>query len=151
LRRIFDPLALRAGLALSAFAFDGPGNLMVATKELRGVAHNLAHHSQSSLSWVHPHLARVCKQAGTAIVTFDLLPENPYPPGLPNSEPLRLALSSLRTWFLGQLEHLGHAQSSISHAVLTFRFRDTDDYNSAVAASIGTSTGKAYSGGVDFF
>jgi len=123
---------------------------MAKLKELGCVAHNLAHHSQSSLSWLHPHLAKACWKAGIEGVSFDLLPNNPYPPGLPDSKPLRLALASLRDWFLGQLDHLGHDRSTVRRAILTFRFRNDDGFNSAVAATIETNAGKEYSGKVDF-
>jgi hypothetical protein len=123
---------------------------MAAMKELKGTAHNLAHHSQSSLSWLHPHLAQTCKKAGKDAVCFDLLPTNPYPPGLEKFEPLALALDSLRNWFFAQLERLGHDQSKLDHVVLTFKFRGVDGYNSAVAVTITTKAGKDYSGGVDF-
>jgi hypothetical protein len=123
---------------------------MVAMKELKGVAHNLADHSQSSLSWLHPHLAQACRKAGKEGVSFDLLSDNPYPDGLEKSEPLVLALASLREWFFAQLDHLGHDRANITRAVLTFKFRGEDGYNSAVAVTIGTNTGKEYFGRIDF-
>lgn len=119
-------------------------------KQLRGAAHNLAHHSQSGLSWLHPHLARACEEAGVQRVSFDLLPKNPYPADLPSCEPLRRALVVLREWFLGQLDHLGHDKADLDHVLLTFEFRDVHSYDSAVAAAIQTRAGKEYSGSVDF-
>jgi hypothetical protein len=123
---------------------------MAAMKELKGVAHNLAHHSQSALSWLHPHLAQACRKAGMDAVSFDLLPGSPYPPGLDESEPLALALASLQEWFFAQLQHLGHDRSTATRAILTFRFRAEDDYDCAVAVTIKTNTGKDYSGSIGF-
>jgi hypothetical protein len=119
-------------------------------KRLRGVAHNLAHHAQSGLSYLHPHLAEACKKAAIQSVSFDLLPESPYPSELASCEPLRLALVELREWFFGQLDHLGHDRSNLDHVFLAFEFRGADPYDSEVAAAIRTTTGKEYLGKVAF-
>jgi hypothetical protein len=122
---------------------------MASVKTLKGVAHNLAHHVQSGLSWLHPRLARACRTAGLEVVSFDLIPKDPYPDGLPVLEPLALALAELREWFFVQVNLHGHTRADISRARLTFGFAD-DGSNCAVVATIGTSTGRAYSGSVDF-
>ena len=137
-------------MQLNGNAFDGPGMVKASTKRLRGVAHNLAHHAQSGLSCLNPHLAKACEKAGILGVSFDLLPENPYPSDLPICEPLRFPLAALREWFLGQLDHLGRDKSDLGHVFLTFEFRDVESYNSAVAAAIRTTAGKEYLGSVEF-
>jgi len=115
---------------------------MASFRELRGIAHNLAHHSQSGLSWLYPHLRQVCRRAGVSVASFNLLPHDPYPADVPQWEPLRLALASLRVWFLELLAPHGHDQSNLCSVTLTFRFRDDDGSNPAVRATISTNTGK---------
>ena len=66
-----------------------------------------------------------------------------------NDKPLFAAALRIGVLF-AQLQHLGHDRASVSRAILTFRFRGEDDYNSAVAVTIGTHIGKEYSGSVDF-
>jgi hypothetical protein len=51
-------------------------------KTLRGVAHDIAHHAQDGLSWVHPHLFLACHDAGVTSAEFELLEKSPYPSGL---------------------------------------------------------------------
>lgn len=123
---------------------------MPAMKTMRGVANNLAHHSQSSLSWLHPHLAIACSRAGVRETRVELMASAPYPIGLPDFAPLRVALATLRTWFLEQMTHLGFDPRCAISAVLCFRFRLGDEYNSAVDATITTTNGREYLGHADY-
>ena len=124
---------------------------MPTERILRGVAHDLAHHAQSALGWLHPHLGQACREAGGRETTVKLLAPEPYPNGLPDREPLRLALAAMRGWFIDLLSRLGCDAASIEPATLDFRCRANDDYDSAVRVSLTTRRGKTYTVTSGFF
>jgi hypothetical protein len=68
---------------------------MASLKTLQSVAHDIAHHAQSSLGWLHPHLSQACRAAGRTTVQIRLTDADPYPQLLEPMEPLRLALLGL--------------------------------------------------------
>ena len=118
---------------------------MASLKTLQGVAHNLCHHAQSGLSWLHPHLGRACRAAGVSTAGLDFLDERPYPPGLPPSEPLGKALSSLGCRFWEMVEHQGLSRESVQSVRLEFTFRDlSSDYDCSVSAWVTSSRGRVY-------
>jgi hypothetical protein len=122
--------------------------LVVApTKQLNGVAHDLGHHSQSALSWLHPHLGEACREAKLTEVSVELLSENPYPAVLPQSEPLKLALSALRDWFCELLSRKGFEMADVQSATLIFQFRADreDDYSCGVLSTVVSRKSKAFS------
>jgi hypothetical protein len=123
---------------------------MASARGLRGIAHNLAHHTQSSVSWVHPHLAQVCHAAGVDEATVELLRPNAYPVGLSESEPLRFALDGLRSWFFDLLARHGYEEVALESVMLNVRFRGRDEYDSAVGVTIVTRERKVFAGSVDF-
>jgi hypothetical protein len=89
---------------------------------MNGVAHDIAHHGQSGLSWLYPHLGEACREAGVLTATVDLLDEQPYPLGLPNRTPLGLALSSMRQTLAAILEQHGFRLADVTSARLEFTF-----------------------------
>jgi len=98
-----------------------------STKSLRGVAHNLAHHAQSGLAFLYPHLWRACSDVGVRQAHLDLLSQAPYPVGLPYREPLAMALHTLRGRFLDILDKGGFAASDVSSVELVFEFPPEGD------------------------
>jgi hypothetical protein len=120
---------------------------LVSTRELNGIAHDLGHHSQSTLSWLHPHLGEACRRAKLTEVTVELLSTNPYPSVLPQSDPLQLALKGLRVWFSDLLVRHGFAETDVLSATLVFHFRvdRTDDYSCGVLSTVVSRTGKGFS------
>ena len=104
---------------------------MPSSKLLNGVAHDIAHHALSGLSYLHPHLTQVCKRARCATVTLDLLRESPLPADFPDYEPLRLASQALHRTFIGILESVGFTVADITTARLTFHVppEAPDDYS----------------------
>lgn len=122
---------------------------MPSLKRLRGVAHDVADHSQGTFGWLHPHLATACRLEGVLEARLELLVPEPYPDNLPRLEPLRLASRALRDWFVDLLSRLGYEPAIATSVVLTFYFRSNDDYNPAVRATIKTQCGKEYTGAVD--
>lgn len=131
---------------------------MASLKELQGVAHNIAHHSQSSMSWLHPHLGQACHLAGVSAAEVELLSAKPYPLGLPTHEllpslkPLELALQGLQTKFWEILKQQGLCRADISSVRLEFHFGalPRDAYLCSVAAVITATTGKVFQQSVPF-
>jgi hypothetical protein len=104
---------------------------MPSSKLLNGVAHDIAHHALSGLSYLHPHLTQVCKRAGRASVTLDLLRESPLPADFPDYEPLKLASQALHRTFVGILESVGFTVTDVTAALLTLNVSPDapDDYS----------------------
>jgi len=119
---------------------------MPSIKLLRSVAHNIAHHAQSCLSWLHPHMGEACRLASVTCADFELLTEQPYPSMLPRFEPLALALQGLQTKFWEILHLTGLPRESVQSVRLEFYFSPsrTDDYSCAVRAVITASDGKVF-------
>ncbi len=78
--------------------------------ELAGVAHNIAHHSCSGLSYISPHLSKSLRAVGLTTTEINLLDASPYPPTVQESEPLRLGLASLHNFVLALLERHGFSK-----------------------------------------
>ena len=89
---------------------------------LSAVAHDIAHHAQSGLSWLYPHLGEACREAATLSSTIDLTEPQPYPKDLPTRAPLRLALGALRRTLAALLERHGFSLGDLTEAQLEFRF-----------------------------
>lgn len=62
---------------------------------LAGVAHDIAHHAASGLSYLSPHLALALRAAGLQTTQMSLLDTGPYPDVLAEYPALRLALAAL--------------------------------------------------------
>ncbi|MDZ4057586.1 MAG: hypothetical protein U1D69_11625 [Polynucleobacter sp.] len=124
---------------------------MPSQRALAGVAHDIAHHAGSGLSYVHPHLYQACRSAGVREATVDLLDSAPYPPGVPQLEPLRLSLSALRDKFFAILSANGLAASDIASISLRFQFPllGADGYTCQVAARLQSSQGRLFTAVVD--
>jgi hypothetical protein len=124
---------------------------MASLKRLNGVAHDIAHHSQSGLSWLHPHLAQLCRLSGVSSASIDLLADNPYPVGVAHAAPLAKALGALREWFESNLIAQGFATSDVRRVRLAFLFRQGgDDYTCAVIATVEDRDGRAHSADLPF-
>jgi hypothetical protein len=124
---------------------------MASLKRLNGVAHDIAQHSQSGLSWLHPHLAQVCRLSGVSSATIDLLADDPYPAGIAHAAPLAKALGALRHWFESNLIAQGFATNDVQSVRLAVLFRKGgDDYNCAVAATVLDREGETHSADLPF-
>ena len=119
---------------------------MATQRELLGIAHNIAHHAQSGLSWLHPHLAEACRFALVDAAEVELLDPQPYPLALPRRKPLEGALQDLQTRFWGMLELQGISRDSVQSVRLKFLLSPsrTDNYSCAVTAVITASNGKIF-------
>jgi hypothetical protein len=86
--------------------------------DLAGVAHNIAHHAASGLSWITPHLALALRDAGVETTEISLLSEQPYPPNVAESQPLRPGSVAMHGFVVSLLETHGFAVADVSSVVL---------------------------------
>lgn len=125
---------------------------MASLKEPNGVAHNIAHHSQSSMSWLHPHLGQACQLAGVSAATLEFLEAQPYPTGLPTQEllprlkPLKMALKGLQAKFWEILEQQALCRADVSSVRPEFDFWSSpvDAYSCSVSTVIMAANGKVF-------
>lgn len=123
---------------------------MASIKLLSGVAHDIAHHSQSSLSGLHPHLAQACRSVGVNRIVLEILSEQLYPASLPKLKPLETALSNLQEKFWKMIDLKNISRECIVSAQLVFIFPwSHDDYFCSVRAIVTTSVGKIFTRKVD--
>jgi hypothetical protein len=124
---------------------------MTSARILAGVAHDLAHHTQSSLSWIHPHIEEGLREAGEFDTTFELLADAPYPPNIGEKEALRLALKSLKQKFFEIADRNGFMPHAVKSALLTIQIPrfGGDSHTCSVRATITASNGHTYSATVE--
>jgi hypothetical protein len=125
---------------------------MASTKRLNSVAHSLAHHAVSSLSYLHPYLAEACDGMGTSYVEFDLLVPHTYPEAIVRIKPLVLSLDELRNFLRRLLNSEGFRIEDISSVLLLFSFNleRLDYYCSICTATIVTAAGKKFEKTVNY-
>jgi hypothetical protein len=125
---------------------------MPSQKILSSVAHNIAHHAVSGLSYVHPHLKPALVEIGLNSISIDLLKPSPCPIQLQSNKPLVLALAGLHSKFEEILEAEGLSISSLQSAQLLFDFPSnySDNYCSDCHASLTAVTGKTYRQSVNY-
>lgn len=119
---------------------------MPSQRALAGVAHDIAHHAASGLSYIHPHLYQACVAAGVRTARIDLLASDPYPSGLPEIQPLRLALGALQEKFSDVLRANGFAASDVAEAGLAIQFplAGADGYTCQSASRLVSARGRVY-------
>ncbi len=120
---------------------------MPSYKLLNGVAHNIMDHAVSGLSFLHPHLGKVCRLANIKKISLDLTKKNPLPPGLPYDQPLTLSTITLHGKFLEILEKGGFTLSYITSANLIFEFPEDsleDNDRFSCVSELITAKGKLY-------
>ncbi len=118
---------------------------MPTMRHLDGVIHDIAHHAQSGLSHLHPHLAQLCRSLRTTSITLDLLAAAPLGDEVMVRPALALSTEALRTKFRHLIDGKGLALSDVAEAHLVFTFSERrDDYNSAVRAYLRTARGQTY-------
>ena len=110
------------------------------------MAHDIAHHAQSGLSFLFPHLGRACQEAGLRNASLSLLQDDPYPTMLARHEPLALAIGNLRLRFFDILASYGYAPTDVASVELSFTFPAIHGDGSiyVVQAIIKTPTGRVY-------
>lgn len=89
---------------------------------LQAVAHDIAHHAQSSQSSLQHDLHRVCTAAGITHVGFDLLSASDYPAELPHDEALARMIDDVRAMFGQILAGRGFSPADLTQARLSLGF-----------------------------
>jgi hypothetical protein len=122
---------------------------MAKLTELAGVAHNIAHHAASGLSWLCPHLPQALRAAGEETAAIELLVQEPYPPKIAELQPLRLALASLKQTAEGILQKHGFSQTDVLSIELHAARAPLDgtDYVLHTRAVITAKNGRVYDSG----
>lgn len=118
---------------------------MTSQRHFNGVAHDIAHHAQSGLSYVHPYVVEATRRAGAAEAQLDLLGEQPWPPELIVEEPLRLATGALREKFREMVDRAGLSVEALGSANLSFRpVAGKDAYCTEVQSLLVTRDGRRF-------
>jgi hypothetical protein len=86
---------------------------MTKERSLSGVAHGIAHHAGSGLGYLTPHLAQALREASLETTAVELLAEEPYPTGVAEMRPLRLALAAMKQTALDILKKYGFERSDV--------------------------------------
>ena len=81
---------------------------------LAGVAHDIAHHAASALSYLSPHLALALRAAHQPTTQMDLLDPAPYPALVAKNPPLRSALAALHVTAMRILQTHGLQAADLS-------------------------------------
>ena len=125
---------------------------MASLKRLNSVCQSIGHHAVSGLSYVNPHLSRVCKAKGLDTAEINLLNVDPYPEEIEKVEPLQKALLALKEKFEKILNSEGFTIQDVTSVRIEFRFpaKYKDDYSSDCYVFLVHKSGKAFAHGVDF-
>jgi len=86
---------------------------MTSPKVLAGVAHDVAAHAGSGMSFLSPHLAEALRSGGIETTSVELLEVSPYPAGAPERESLRRSLQALHTTTVSVLRKHGFELSDV--------------------------------------
>jgi hypothetical protein len=109
---------------------------MASQKPLKGVAYDIAHHAQSGLSYLHPHMGELCKEIGITQITLDLMADNTYPEALREYKPLKLAIGELKDKFHSILNKREMKLNFVSELALKFVFYAGDNYLCTVESTL---------------
>jgi hypothetical protein len=122
---------------------------MAKTSELAGVAHNVAHHASSGLSYLSPHLSQALKGVGASTTSVELLTDQPYPSNVAQLEPLRLAFLSLRQTVISLLATHGFSDVDVTSVVLhaTPAPWDGSGYSLHTRAVVAAANGRTFDSG----
>lgn len=117
---------------------------MASQRPYNGVAHDIAHHAASELSFVYPCLWQACQQAGIRTVLLDLIHETTHPPLL--SEPVISIIHSLKDKFFEMVNNKKLEAQLLENVTLEFHFPfGTDGSVYRVQSTIKLKNGKRYS------
>ena len=135
------------GTFLPSFGLNDLCNTPRTTAEsrLKGIAHDLAHHSVSTLSWLLPHLSQDCRKNGISKVTLDLIAIQTYPDNFKIGRPLEVATNCLKECLSKILEEMGLSED-VHSVTLEFSFpsQRKNDYTCSCRVRLMTVIGKEY-------
>ncbi len=116
---------------------------------LAGVAHDIAHHAASGMSYLAPHLALVLREAGLQTTDIELLVAEPYPERVAELLPLRLALTTLHATTLAILRRHQFEVADVSSVVLHATPAPWDEQGNTLhtRVTISARAGRAFASG----
>ena len=116
--------------------------IMKGAKRLRSIAHDIAHHAISGLSYVHPHLGERRETEHFDQISVDLLiPRfSPVLKHLPRE--IELSTQALRDKFATFLVSKSVDRSEIESAVATFVYRGRSSWPYACRVQIKAASGQ---------
>jgi len=114
---------------------------MASQKPLKGVAYDIAHHAQSGLSYLHPYIGDLCKEAQINEATIDLVAADSYPSELRKIEPLIKSVGALKQKFESILSKQKMELEFISSLKLKFIFHSGDSFVCSVESTLVKSNG----------
>ena len=122
---------------------------MARKAELAGVAHNIAHHAGSGLSFISPHLAEALRKVGETTTKINLLERKPYPGNAAKNRGLKNALAALHRECEAILATHGFSTDDVSAIDLyaTPAPWDADGYLLHTRVVIRSDTGREYDSG----
>src|SRR5882724_8396000 len=122
---------------------------MAKQKQLNGVAHNIAHHAISGLSYLHPYLGQLADKDRLRVIVIDLLSKNAYDETIEIPAHLQLATENFRNKFKEMVVATGNSIDIIQTATVTFHDFDNDNYRSTADAYFKLISGAEYKQSVD--
>lgn len=118
---------------------------MSSQKRLRSVCQSIAHHAVSGLSYLHPHVARACRDQGIAKITINLFESDGRLENVLAGTPLQNAIKSLSEKFHSVLLAEGFSLSDLAVASISLApDKDfNDDYCTVCDAQLGQYDGQS--------
>lgn len=118
---------------------------MASKRIFKSLAQNIAHHSDSYLSYLHPSLGEACKAAGTETITLELLGGPILPSNVPTSKELENAIPAWRDRFKEMADKQGLDISQLQKASVKFDYSAYKDlYSVDTSAELVHSDGTVY-------
>lgn len=117
---------------------------MVSQKLYNGIAHDIAHHAASGLSYLHPHLAKACKVLGVNEVSMSLLDEQSFRQDLLIQKPLQLSSDKVKEKFREMILQAQLDTQQLEKASLHFQFIYSDDYSCVVTSLLKLKSGREF-------
>ena len=116
---------------------------MPTARVLQSVAHNVAHHAASGLSFLHPHAFHGIQTLGLSQLTFDLL--KPSPLSIEQiDQPLLLSSGALHNKFKEILGSAGFQVEDLTDALLEMCFPSGHAYICETACCLTVKDGKSF-------
>lgn len=111
---------------------------------LKSVAHNIADHAKSGLSFIHPHAAQVSRRCGLSPLILDLKLKDPLPVGIESYQPLELSSQAIQKKFVEILNKENIDLDSLMSARLELLFLNDDEYYCVSTCILTDNKGKEY-------
>lgn len=118
---------------------------MTSKRLFNGIAHDIAHHAQSGVSWLHPHIGDACRQCGIAEARLDLLSEQRWSAPIQMEEALQLGTESVRQKFRDMVAAAGLDIMDLAGAWLWLRPVSIDAHSTEVRSQIDLKDGRTVS------